>query len=161
MTIKAARLGDIESLRDLASKGIRLDKFDENGNSPIHVAALFGNADVVAFLVSNGVATDRRSKGRDGKTPAFIAATKGFDNVLSSLLENGANLKSRGKYNDSTLAHQAALHGHVNVLAFLANNKISIVEEDRHGHTPLHKVVCLLSISLYFFCNVIILIWII
>jgi ankyrin repeat protein len=71
--------GDIDTVKDAA------------GYSPIHLAALSGNVDLVNLLVSCAKANPNLQTD-SGETPILLAATKGNSQVVSLLLDLGASV---------------------------------------------------------------------
>lgn len=57
--------------------------------TPLHVAALSGNATVVTLILEKGAKPDL--KMADGSTPLMMAASKGYAEVVTILLKKGAN----------------------------------------------------------------------
>lgn len=47
--------GDLQSIRVLRALGVNFDIIDYNGRTPLHIAAIEGNEDIVTFLVACGV----------------------------------------------------------------------------------------------------------
>jgi ankyrin repeat protein len=79
--------------------GIDLNAIDEEGNTPVHLAAESGSSSLVELLLTQGAKTEIRN--RDGFTPLQVAArlaSKGHTNspaVAEVLLQGGARLDVR------------------------------------------------------------------
>lgn len=63
--------------------------------SPLHVAAKWGKANMVALLAENGAHVEART--RDGLTPLHCAARSGHEHVVDMLLERGAPISGKSK----------------------------------------------------------------
>jgi ankyrin repeat protein len=72
------------------AKGARLEARGENGDSPLHDAALGGNPEVITLLLDHGAAIDAPD-GESGATPLMIAASLGRAGAVAILLRRGAN----------------------------------------------------------------------
>lgn len=87
--IQAARDGDLEALRDLASSGhLSPPISDSQGAGPVHHAARCGRLLCLQFLVSDlGMPADPRAS--NGATPAHDAAATGNIQELQWLVDQG------------------------------------------------------------------------
>ncbi|KAH6986532.1 ankyrin repeat-containing domain protein [Ilyonectria sp. MPI-CAGE-AT-0026] len=82
----------------LADMGVEVDSRDEEGTSPLSIAADYGHAEI---------------DSRDGQelTPLMVAASRGHEALVSLLLERGADPNLRDDSDFTPLLH-AALDGH-------------------------------------------------
>lgn len=69
--------------------GARVDLVDQDGHSPLHWAALGGNADVCQILIENKINPNVQDYA--GRTPLQCAAYGGYINCMVVLLENNAD----------------------------------------------------------------------
>lgn len=63
--------------------------------TPLHVAAKWGKANMVALLLDRGANIE--AKTRDGLTPLHCAARSGHEQVVDMLLERGAPISAKTK----------------------------------------------------------------
>ena len=85
-----AREGMTEELAGFVDHGLPADVQDENGNTPLMLAAYHGHSATVRMLVERGADVDLRN-GRD-QSPVAGAVFKGEDEVVRVLVEAGADL---------------------------------------------------------------------
>uniref|UniRef100_A0A3B3HB53 Uncharacterized protein n=1 Tax=Oryzias latipes TaxID=8090 RepID=A0A3B3HB53_ORYLA len=118
--IQAARDGDLEALRDLASSGhLSPPISDSQGAGPVHHAARCGRLLCLQFLVSDlGMPADPRT--RTGATPLYLACQEGHLHVVECLIkEFGADVHLRAR-DGMTCLHAAAHMGHQAVVDLIA-----------------------------------------
>lgn len=85
----AARGGSVRIGASLLARGASVDRTDEYGVTPLHVAAEEGNLAFLNFLVRNGASLEARSA--KGKTALHLAREGGHDEVEARLLSLGAS----------------------------------------------------------------------
>ncbi|HSN91891.1 MAG TPA: ankyrin repeat domain-containing protein [Anaeromyxobacteraceae bacterium] len=72
----------------LLADGADIQAATNRGDTPLHLAASLGNADVVRVLLARGA--DREARNGAGATPAALAASHGRTEVLGLLHQPGA-----------------------------------------------------------------------
>ncbi|KAG0694241.1 Protein phosphatase 1 regulatory inhibitor subunit 16B [Chionoecetes opilio] len=85
----------LNHLKMMKSQGQSLMFRDNQGATPLHVAAANGYVRVVEYLLSQSVPTEARD--HDDWAPLHAAACWGHPDVLEMLVQNGANLHARTK----------------------------------------------------------------
>jgi len=90
LALHFAREGMTEELAGFVDHGLPVDVRDENGNTPLMLAAYHGHADTVRMLVARGADVDQRNE-RD-QSPVAGAVFKGEDDVVRVLVDAGADL---------------------------------------------------------------------
>ena len=109
-----AAIGDIYSPFDWCG----YPYYDPNNQkeSPLHLAAYFGQKDIVELLIDKGA--DINTKNNNGSTPLHLAARFGQKDVVELLLTKGADFKVQN--NDSRTAIRLAKeNGHPEVFELL------------------------------------------
>ncbi|MBT5533613.1 acyltransferase family protein, partial [Candidatus Poribacteria bacterium] len=90
----AAQRGDVDAVEALLDAGTDVDgRHPESGGTPLAIAALFDQTDVVALLLRRGADVDAR--GGDGATALHAAAFFGRAGAAELLIEAGADLEAR------------------------------------------------------------------
>ncbi|XP_009410555.2 protein VAPYRIN-like [Musa acuminata AAA Group] len=156
----AAGKGHLRCVRELVEKwGAEKDARSRDGRTALYRAASNGDADTVAALLEMGadagIATAR------GRTPLDVARDKGHQEVvellergemvltasrkgdlrrLECLLRKRVGVHSRDQYGLTAL-HAAAIKGHRDAVALLADFGMDLECQDVEGHTPLHLAV--------------------
>jgi ankyrin repeat protein len=85
-----AREGMTDELAGFVGHGLPADVQDDDGNTPLMLAAYHGHAATVRMLVERGADVDLRN-GRD-QSPVAGAVFKGEDEVVRVLVKAGADL---------------------------------------------------------------------
>jgi ankyrin repeat protein len=87
--LRAASAGNADTVRTLlASPNVDINGLDENGNTPLILAARFGHDQVVtALLIAKA---DVKTKNDEGKTALMLAAEGGHDETVRALTKAGA-----------------------------------------------------------------------
>ena len=133
----AARLG----LRDLAEHLIteHPEHVDARGGveeTPMHVAADAGHADVISLLFEYGDDIRDRST-KTGWTPLHRAAERGRLEVGQCLLDHGADINAEDQHRDTPLM-LAVFQGHVEFARMLLERRAVIDAQNNSGETALH-----------------------
>ena len=88
----AASEGDIAAIKEHTSADVDVNakKQDARGQTPLHLAAAFGQAEAAGLLIQLGADVNARSN--DGSTPLHQAALFGRTGIVKLLLEKGARI---------------------------------------------------------------------
>uniref|UniRef100_A0A8C9Z0U0 Ankyrin repeat domain 27 n=1 Tax=Sander lucioperca TaxID=283035 RepID=A0A8C9Z0U0_SANLU len=111
---------------------------DDRGYTPLHVAAICGQAKLIDLLVCKGApvnATDYHAL-----TPLHLACQKGFQGVTLLLLHYKANPDAQDN-NSNTPLHLACMYGHEDCVKALVYYDLQTCRLDLHndkGDTALH-----------------------
>ena len=118
-------------LRDAAAE---LDARNADGVTPLGIACGCGNWRLARFLLERGARTEP-----EGGSPPLLAAAGGDDDDAAGvalLLRHKARVDARDARGRSAL-HEAALAGHVEIMAALLEAKADADARDAVGRTPL------------------------
>ena len=87
--LRAASAGNADTVRTLlASPNVDVNGIDENGNTPLMLAARFGHDEVVTVLLISKA--DLKAKNDEGKTALMLASEGGHDETVRALTQAGA-----------------------------------------------------------------------
>ena len=129
----------------LLSYGAPANKADRRGRTPLHVAAMTGNAPAAGALLRGGRRADPDVRDRDGLTPLMAAAAVGGGEALRALLAAGASAKAslkvrvcgrRGAASAAGARARPPLGGEGKVVASSPTSSFHFFFQD--GTTPLH-----------------------
>lgn len=113
---------------------------DEQGLTPLHVAAFYGYPLIIELLLEYG--SDINALDNFSRTPAHYAALRGQQNALLFLLHNKALMI--GDNEGNTPLHLCCSNGHdacVKALLYFmefSDSKLDINIQNNQGDTPLH-----------------------
>ena len=126
-----------EAVGFLLHHGADVVACDEIDRTPLHVAAMIGDKDVVDLLSQCGA--DVAARDSFNQTPLDVAVMFGHKKVVDFLIERGADVAARGNHNETPL-HLAAGCGHKEVvdLLILRVADVDIEARDKYNQTPLH-----------------------
>ncbi|XP_050406194.1 serine/threonine-protein phosphatase 6 regulatory ankyrin repeat subunit B [Patella vulgata] len=117
---------------------VKVDSVDRNHCTALFYAITLGNMECMKLLIELGANLSHLDTR--GRTPAHCAAGKGSTEALDLLHARNVDLWKRSIKGDLPL-HEAALAGHVDVVAFLLKNRPadkSVDILDKAGRSCLH-----------------------
>jgi ankyrin repeat protein/ubiquitin len=135
----AARDGDTVTIRTLLSTGgahSLINYQDENGATPLSIAAFNGHMSVTELLIEARCNIELQTK--NGPTPLYFAAHQGHASITKQLIEARCEIDVQQK-DGYTPIYAAAFHGHASVTKLLieAGCNIELQATSSNGATPL------------------------
>lgn len=134
----------------LASGGL-LTVEDNEGDTPIHLAAWAGNVEALSALLANDTTASGSDvsktaaqhpvdhlSGRDGYTPLFCAVSAGHVDAARVLLTRFAARPELRSAGGITVLHQAAITAQPTMLSLLLSCGARVGATDDEGNTALH-----------------------
>lgn len=131
---RAAFKGDLVSANDLITHGADLRAYNEQLQSPLHIAAREGNVPMSKFLIVRGTPVDlftktiRNAYGQES-TALYLAAERGHGAVVKMLLSQGASLSSEN-YNRRSPLMGAVCSGQIACVHLILN---ALTQEGKLG----------------------------
>lgn len=137
----AAESGNVEALRGaLAVLEGSMDAAAEDGDTPLHLASLYGHYRCIEVLLDAGARVDVRDE--DGAVPLHDAAAGGYTDIADLLLRTASGhgaterlLRATDADGDTPL-HHAARGGHPAVIRLLLAARADVSAVNVQGKTP-------------------------
>ena len=107
-----------------------------DGMSPLHLAAVVGDADLLKYVAECGA--DLNVKDKDGFAAIHLGALHGQAEVVRALLRRGAAVDPENQRGQIPL-HYAAVLARSTCSLVLLHDGASVNHRDHFGMTPLHK----------------------
>ncbi|XP_078236475.1 ankyrin repeat domain-containing protein 27 isoform X1 [Pogona vitticeps] len=127
-----------KKLFTLPKKGLGVNVTNQDGQTPLHVAALHGHADLVSLLIKHGASPE--AKDANCTVPLHLACQNGHVEVVKCLIEANAKQNKKDIYGNTPLMY-ACLNGYQEVVAFLLQHGASVNLSNNQGNTSLHRAV--------------------
>ncbi|KAJ8011068.1 hypothetical protein DPEC_G00054350 [Dallia pectoralis] len=112
----------------------KVNKRNERGETPLHMAAIRGDAKQVKELISLGA--DVNVKDFAGWTPLHEACNLGFYDVAKVLIAAGAEVNTQG-LDDDTPLHDASSSGHKDIVKLLLRHGGNAFQANKRGERPV------------------------
>ncbi|WP_339045253.1 ankyrin repeat domain-containing protein [Candidatus Mesenet endosymbiont of Agriotes lineatus] len=113
---------------------------DEQGNTLLHIAVLYGYYSMIGLLMKKMTITQSNSKNYIGQTPLHLAVLSNDFAMVNTLLE--LCLKPDIEDTNGNLPiHLAAEMSNVEIIKLLYADKDTINKKNKYGLTPLHIAV--------------------
>jgi ankyrin repeat protein len=103
---QAIEKDEVNKARELIDDGADVNAPDEEGESPLHIAATLDTDEAAMFLLAHGAAVN--AQDHHGDTPLHIAARHGNDALVVGLLRHGAAVNATNALGETPL-HVALL----------------------------------------------------
>ena len=89
----AAEQGDIEAVKEYLAIGTNVNAMGEDGETPLHFAAIGGQKEIAELLIAKGA--DVNARDSIGGTPLHKAALRGRKEIAELLIANGADVNAK------------------------------------------------------------------
>lgn len=136
-TDEAATTGNARRLKTILGQSrARVNEPNEEGFTPLGLAAHFGHVEAVKVLLENGADVNLKPPSRFQNTAVDAAVAGDATDVVRTLLAAGADPNVRSEANYTTL-HKAAVHGNLEIVRMLLDHGANPKAIRDGGHTPI------------------------
>lgn len=132
----ACNRGHMELVNTLLANHGRVDVFDVEGRSALHLAAEHGYLQVCDALLTNKAFIN--SKARNGRTALHLAAMNGYAHLVKFLIRDHNAMIDVLTLKKQTPLHLAAASGQMEVCKLLLELGANIDATDELGQKPIH-----------------------
>ncbi|XP_036412693.1 ankyrin repeat domain-containing protein 12 isoform X2 [Colossoma macropomum] len=112
----------------------KVNKRNERGETPLHMAAIRGDVKQVKELI--GLGADVNVKDFAGWTPLHEACNLGYCDVAKVLIGAGAEVNTQG-LDDDTPLHDASSSGHKDIVKLLLRHGGNAFQANKRGERPV------------------------
>ena len=129
---------DIETLDEVLKQNTMSTEeiCDKQQNTPLHIAAMKGNADIVSLLLKNGANLNQFNKRY--LCPAQIAINYNKLEVLKVMLYHDPSVANKVNKNGDSLLMVATAKGHIEIVSHLLKFNADSTLRNKDGNTALH-----------------------
>lgn len=120
------------------ANGLGVNVSNQDGFTPLHMAALHGHSDLVSLLLKHGASIS--AKNAEHAVPLHLACQKGHSQVVECLMDYNAKQNKKDAYGNTPLIY-ACLNGHYETTALLLQRGASVNLSNAKGNTALHEAV--------------------
>ena len=134
---EACAAGEEEKVERLvAADAAAINTHSPDGWTPLHLAAFFGHARVVEFLLAHHADVVARSRNPNGNTPLHAALVGNHTLVVGLLIGGGADVNSTDANGWQPL-HLAAANANLDAITALIAQGADVAAENAEGLTAL------------------------
>ena len=131
--IQAARVDDLDKLRDCIESGIPVDHADPAGETALFHIVGMGSDEGFRLLLENDA--DIHHRDRQGDTTLHKAMTFDQRGLASHLIERGLDINATNKVG-ATALHYAVRSGNLGMVEFLVEKGAEVEVQDADGNSP-------------------------
>ncbi len=119
-------------IKELLQLGVDINTRNHFGQSPLMIAAMLGNEQIVTLMLENEAALDVVDS--KGLTALMLAARNGQSNVVGYLLSHGADVNIQDKRGLTAIMHASAF-GHQETVETILQYKPELELKDSNGQS--------------------------
>ncbi|QWU45537.1 ankyrin repeat domain-containing protein [Bacillus sp. NP247] len=111
-----------------------VNSYSEDGWTPLHLAAYFGQKEIASFLLEHGANIHIRAKNENENTPLQAAIANKQSELVAFLIEKGSDVNAV-QSGGWTGLHEAALLGNEEIIILLLENRANKTIKKNDGKT--------------------------
>jgi len=137
--VEAARVGDLNAVRNLLNSGININETTGDGMTALHWASHRNDADMVTFLLNSGASTELGTR-IGNYTPLHVASRNGSIDAVKLLVNSGADVSAITTNSGVTPLHLAStsVNNSAEIISMLVASGANVNARDfAGGQTPL------------------------
>ena len=135
ITSNSCTLTDMDTAMRLGVLDVLIELPNRAGYTPLNIASMTGEYNIVQKLLHHNVSVDKDDKG--GRTPLINAAINGHTEIIGLLLNHGANINAKSKTGETAL-YRAVEEGWKDSVKVLVNDGAQIDQLSVNNYTALH-----------------------
>ncbi|XP_035192873.1 ankyrin repeat domain-containing protein 27 isoform X2 [Oxyura jamaicensis] len=137
--LRAVADGDLEmKFARIPANGLGVNVSNQDGFTPLHMAALHGHSELVSLLLKHGASVS--AKNAKHAVPLHLACQRGHFQVVKCLMDYNAKQNKKDIYGNTPLIY-ACLNGQYETTALLLQHGASVNLSNTKGNTALHEAV--------------------
>ena len=133
----AARNGDLGRVQTLVVQGADVNEKVVRDETPLMLAALAGQGDIVNYLLQRGA--DIHARNASGMTSLHAAAYAGHTEIVSLLIAKGADLNDAANVYKVSPLHLASEENHLETVKLLLEKGADVSLVEMHGFNALSR----------------------
>lgn len=128
---------DTNEVRNLIRQGTNVNIKNLNGSTPLHIACIRGNVEMIELLIKSGA--DVRALDNEGDTPLTKLQNDIFTMscAISYIIDRGDDVNIIKDAEGDTFLHWACSHGYLDLVRKLVEHGAQLNVTNRRGQTPL------------------------
>ena len=130
---------DRTAIREALIAGANPNITDKKGRSPLYLAALRNDVELVNILLENGANPMHRVWSKSGETALHVAADKGYDGIVHILLSEGIDVNIQSWAGIAPI-HNAAWMKRATTVDVLLINGADPMLRTKNGQTALNGI---------------------
>lgn len=134
--VVASQTGNLNSVKELITKGENVNQQGSFGLTPLFAATQAGHADIVKELLDNGAEVNSTIASIGNFTPLMIAIQSNRVEIAKLLILRGANINARDERNVTPLMMATEI-GNIGLVKVLVEAGAEINAKDKENNTAL------------------------
>lgn len=136
---EAVQIRNVESVRQILAGGLVLESRDDEGRTPLLVAAIAGYDEIVSEILSHQPNLETRDEG--GLSALMVASAVGRAEIVSELLRAGALPDGTGTFPKETALMKSSIPNSPNCIKLLLEAGAEVNGQNEAGSTALMTAV--------------------